>query len=121
MKTMVESLLVGGLVIALVVGPLLWRIRMDRAHERAMIVHADIDAAVRRTLGGESLLSIDVEPATPWHRGRVVLTAPRQWEWLVKAVVAPVLERTPADYEVIVPAAPAVSRVPEVRPLRAAA
>jgi hypothetical protein len=118
---MVESLLVGGLVIALVVAPLLWRIRMDRAHEQAMVVHADIDAAVRRTLGGESLLSIEVEPAMAWRRGRVVLTAPRHWEWLVRAVVAPVLERTPADYEVIVPAAPEVPRVPDVRPLKAAA
>jgi hypothetical protein len=116
-----ETMLVTGLVVAMVVGPLSWRVWRDRSQERALKLHADIDAAVRRTLGGESLLSIDVQPSAPWRHGRIVLTTPRRWEWLVEAVVAPVLARTPADYELIVPATRPAARVPEVRPLKIAA
>jgi hypothetical protein len=75
---------------------------------------------VRRTLGGESLLAIEVEPPAPWRRGRVILTAPRRWEWLVETVVAPVLARIPAGYDLVVPAA-AVKPAPGTRALKAAA
>jgi hypothetical protein len=101
---MIEMTIVTALVLGIVVGPLAWRVARDRAEARALEVRAEIDAVARHELGGESMLAIDVRPSTVWSRGRIVLSAPQQWEWLVEAVVKSALERTPADYDLIVPA-----------------
>lgn len=118
---MVEAVIVAVLVLGMIVGPLGWRVWHDRAEARALGVRADVHAAATRVLGGESLLSIDVQPPLPWRRGRIVLTAPRRWEWLVAAVVKPALERTPADYDLVVPATGPAVPAKAARELKVAA
>jgi hypothetical protein len=80
-------------------GWLTWR---DRAKARALALRAEIDRAMRSVLGGESLVAVEVRPAAPWRRGRVVLSAPARWAWLVEAVLAPTLERIPPGYELVI-------------------
>lgn len=91
--------LFGVVVFLLPLGLRLWQ---DRAHERALALRAEIHYAVRTALGGESYVSIHVVPAAPWRRGRVELSVPLAWEWLIEAVLDRVVERTPANYDVMV-------------------
>jgi len=97
-ELLIAVVVIGGLVVA----PLLvaeWR---ERRAERALELRAVIDAVVRRDLGGESFLSVTVEPKAPWRPGRVVLSTPSGYEWLITQVWALVLREVPEDYEVIV-------------------
>lgn len=93
-----------GLVLAaaLTVGPLLWRVSVDRRRERALMLQAAIGAAVNQALGGESLLAVQVTPPGPWRRGRVILSAPLGWGWLVEAAWEAVMALLPAGYELVV-------------------
>src|SRR2546430_17434467 len=61
---------------SLIAGPLGVLAVRDRRRESAEAVLADIRAAVRRRLRGESLLSVQVVPATLTRPGRVVLSTP---------------------------------------------
>jgi len=99
---MIEA--IGALVFlsTLVVVPLAWRERRDRRAARGLVVRADVQAAMNRRLGGESFVSVQVAPATRWRAGRVELSAPAGWEWLVDEVWRPVLERLPENYELVV-------------------
>lgn len=90
---------------ALVVGPLTWRLWMDRRQSRAMLLRADITATVNRRLEGESMVSVQVIPAAPWRAGRVMLSAPHGYESLIDDVSAPVLRKVPDDYELVLKAA----------------
>jgi hypothetical protein len=101
--------LVGTLVVgSLVLGPLLWRVRQDRRAGHAQAIQADTRAALFRALGGESLVAVAVEPPSVWHRGRVVLSAPADWTWLLQPAWAAVAAHVPAGYELVVrPVAPA--------------
>src|SRR5213593_3815452 len=74
----------------------------DRRRESAEAVLADIRAAVRRRLRGESLLSVGVTPATLTRPGRVVLSTPTGYEYLTKAVWSTVARRVPPGYELVV-------------------
>ena len=96
-----EVLIAPALLAALVLGLLGWRVRRDHAEERALTVRAEIQSAVNRALDGESLLAVQVEPASGFHPGRVVLTTPRGYEWLVHEAWSPVIEHAPKDYEVV--------------------
>src|SRR5919204_6812442 len=98
---MVEVLMVPVLITGLVVGLLTWRVVRDRAEERALTVRAEVQSAVNRALDGESLLAVQVEPASTFHRGRVVLSTPTGYEWLVHEAWNPVIEHAPKDYEVV--------------------
>lgn len=91
--------LVGVAVFVLPLGLRLWQ---DRVHEHALALRAEIHRAIWTALGGESFVSIHVVPAAPWRRGRVELSVPHDWEWLVPAVLKGVVERTPANYDVMV-------------------
>jgi hypothetical protein len=116
------SALIGVLVLGgLVVGPLVWRIRADRRGERALLVRAYVHSALVRAQGGESLVAVNVEPPSAWRAGRVVLSAPADWRRLLASAGQAVVERVPADYELVVkPAAEAAE--PEAAPaLRRAA
>ena len=116
------ELMVTVFVIAVVVGPLVYRLWRDRLQERALAVQADVDSVLRRKLHGESLVSVAVTPALPWHAGRVSLWAPRDWEPVLGDVSAPVLQVLPDDYELVVrPARHAVHASDETGPIKLAA
>jgi hypothetical protein len=68
------TVMAGLLVFAVFVGPLIVRLLFDRRLERANIVAADVRAAVRRRLGGDSMVSVHVDSAGVWSarpRGRI--------------------------------------------------
>jgi len=89
------------LVSALFAGPLVWSWRRDRTESRADAISADIRAAINRRLGGESMVSVLVVPASHWRAGRIVLSAPSGYEYLVEGVWRDVIHRAPAGYEVV--------------------
>jgi len=105
------------LLVTLVAVPLVWRIGADRRRDRADLLRADIRSAINRRLQGESLLTVDVVPKTPWHPGRVVLWAPEGYEDLAASVWRDVLKRTPAGYDLVVQ----TSRAQPTKPLQHAA
>src|SRR3990167_3273000 len=79
------SLLVSlALIVALVAGPLVWRLRADRRHSQAELLGAVVRSAVNRRLRGESLLSVEVHARTLLRPGRVVLSTPHGYEWLAE-------------------------------------
>ena len=99
---MIELIVAPMLLVALVAGVLGWRVLSDRLQDRALAVRADIQAAVDRSLDGESFLAVSVEPESAFHRGRVVLSTPTGYEWLVRDAWTPVVERVPEGYELVI-------------------
>ena len=83
-----------------VVGALLWSGRQDRLRRRADHVRAS--AAANGVLGGESVLSVHVEPRVAWRSGRVHISAPGGYEFLIASVSGAVIARLPAHYELVV-------------------
>jgi len=51
---------------------------------------------------GESVLSVHVEPRGAWRTGRVHLSAPGGYEFLIASVSGAVIARLPAHYELVV-------------------
>jgi hypothetical protein len=98
---MIQVLIAPALIVGLVLGLLAWRVVRDHAQERALAVRAEVQSAVNRALDGESLLAVQVEPASAFHPGRVVLTTPTGYEWLVHEAWNPVIAHAPRDYEVV--------------------
>lgn len=98
---MIQVLIAPALIVGLVVGLLAWRVVRDRAQERALAVRAEVQGAVNRALEGESLLAVQVEPPSAFHRGRVVLSTPTGYEWLVHEAWNPVISHAPRDYDVV--------------------
>src|SRR5437867_9800773 len=89
-------------IAALIAGPLGVLAVRDRRRESAEAVLADIRPAVRRRLRGESLLSVQVVPATLTRPGRVVLPTPTAHEHLAKAVWPTVARPVPAGQQLVV-------------------
>jgi hypothetical protein len=108
---MLESGVVLALLSALVLGPMAWRVAHDRRAERALDVGARIRHVIDRELGGESLISVQVEPATLLRAGRVVLSVPADWRWLLGPTWERVLATIPAGYELVVQQREAADRV----------
>jgi hypothetical protein len=98
---MMQALIAPVLLAAIVALWLAWMKRREHAEDRALTVRAEIQSAVNRALDGESLLAVQVEPASSFHRGRVVLSTPTGYEWLVHEAWTPVIEHSPRDYEVV--------------------
>ena len=98
----------------LVIGPLVFLRWRDRLDEQALAIRAEVAYIVNRALGGESLVAVNVIPARPWRTGRVQLSVPTDYGWLLDKVSASVLSRVPPDFELVVPAEH------RVRPLRGA-
>jgi hypothetical protein len=82
--------------------PLFWRVWRDRAVERALRVRADVDGAVRRALGGDSFIAVDVTPRLLGRPGQVILSTPSGWGDLVQLALPSVLDRVPSNYELVV-------------------
>jgi hypothetical protein len=98
---MMQALIAPAVLATLVAVWLVWLKRRERAEDRALTVRAEIQSAVNRALDGESLLAVQVEPASSFHPGRVVLSTPTGYEWLVYEAWSPVIEHAPRDYEVV--------------------
>jgi len=81
---------------------LLWCEVRDRRRDRADVVRAEIHAATNHVLGGETMLSVQVEPALRWRRGRVHLSVPGGYESLIARVSRTVIERLPNRYELVI-------------------
>lgn len=99
---MIELIVAPMLLVGFVAGVLAWRVVSDRVQDRALAVRADIQAAVDRSLDGESFLAVSVEPESTFHAGRVVLSTPTGYEWLVREAWTPVVERVPEGYELVI-------------------
>ena len=99
------------LLVALLFGPLGWLAWRDRRQARALAVRAEIVWALRRAFRGESLLSVRVIPATLWRPGRVHLSVPSGWEWLIEEAWNTIITKVPNDYELVV--RPGHRRVPD--------
>ena len=113
---MVSELLVFVVMAGLVLGPLLWRAHEDRRQARALAIRADLHATLFRALGGDSLVAVEVEPPALGRAGRVVLSAPADWAWLLEPAWASVAAHVPSGYEIVVrPSAP--MRAPAVADL----
>jgi hypothetical protein len=113
---MISAVIVALFIGSLVVVPLAWRVALDRRAERALTIRAHVHAALVRALGGESLVAVNVEPPIGWRAGRVVLTVPSDWEFLLEPAWAAIVHRVPSDYELVVKpvageAEPAVSEL----------
>ncbi|HEV8584153.1 MAG TPA: hypothetical protein VGT02_04195 [Methylomirabilota bacterium] len=98
---MIQALFAPAVLVALIGLWLAWLKRRERAEDQALTVRAEIQSAVNRALSGESLLAVQVEPASSFHPGRVVLSTPSGYEWLVHEAWNPVIEHAPKDYEVV--------------------
>ena len=98
---MIQVLIAPALIVGLVFGLIAWRVARDHAEDRALTVRAEVQSAVNRALEGESLLAVQVEPASPFHPGRVVLSTPTGYEWLVHEAWSPVSAHAPKEYEVV--------------------
>jgi hypothetical protein len=85
-----------------IVAVLVWSALHDRLHDRANGVRADISATANRVLGGESVLAVRVDPAIAWRPGRVHLSAPGGYEFLIATVSGAVIRRLPDNYELVV-------------------
>jgi hypothetical protein len=81
---------------------LLWCDLQDRFRRRANRVGADIRATANRALGGESMLAVRVRPAIAWRPGRVHLSTPGGYEFLIASVSGAVVNRLPHNYELVV-------------------
>jgi hypothetical protein len=100
---MIDSIAGVVLVAALVVAPLAWRARWDRRREQALVVQAEVQAAIDRYFQGQSFLVARVEAPT-WRRaGRVLLAVPAGWDWLVQAAWGAIVRHVPDGYELVVP------------------
>ena len=97
MMALVAMLLTG----ALFLGPLGWRIRLDRQRACADTIKAEVRAAVNQRLRGESLVSVLVTPRALRRRGQIVLCVPSSYEWLVEAAWRDVVRRLPPGYDLV--------------------
>ena len=93
-----------GMLIGLgpIVAALVWCDLNDRFRHRANRVGAEIRATANRVLGGESMLAVHVQPAMAWRTGRVHLSTPGGYEFLIANVSGAVINRLPHNYELVV-------------------
>jgi hypothetical protein len=89
---------------SLAMAPLVWRARQDKREEAALRVQAGLQFKANQRLGGESFLVVHVEPARLGGKGRVSLSTPDRWQWLVGEVWNDVVAALPAGYELVVTA-----------------
>ena len=99
---MLSDVLILVAISLLVVGPLLWMERRDRREEQALRLQASLQSKANQRLGGETFLVVSVEPALTGARGRVILSAPPRWEWLVQEAWNDIRRATPAGYDLVV-------------------
>src|SRR5258706_14238736 len=84
--------------LALVVGPLVWRVALDRREARALGIRAYVQSLVDRKLGGESFVSVHVTPRGLRSVGQGIVAGPSGWEPLLEEVWSELMARTPRGY-----------------------
>jgi hypothetical protein len=89
------------LVSAVFIGPLMWRVWLDRRQARADMVGAEIRATVNRRLHGDSFVTVRVTAPSWWRSGRAVLSVPSGYEFLVETVWPGVARGLPPGYELV--------------------
>ena len=99
---MIDILVATSIGLALVVGPLTWRVLRDRREETALSTRAYVQSLVDRKLGGESFVSVRVIPRGVWSLGQVVVSVPGGWEWMLEDVWPVLMARVPRGYELVV-------------------
>jgi hypothetical protein len=99
---MIEIVVATVIGLLLVVGPLAWRVQLDRREERALSTRAYVQSLVDRTLGGESFVTVQVTPRGFWSTGQVVVSVPGGWEWMLESVWPVLMARVPRGYELVV-------------------
>jgi len=101
------TLIVVAIMSLFFLGPLFWRARRDDLEDRALALQADIQAAVNRQLGGESLVAVRVAAAAQRGRGTVEIFVPSGWESILEEVWPVVLPRVPTGYALVFKPTPA--------------
>jgi len=96
------DIVVLALVSGAVIAPLLLRNRRDRREAEALQLQAHLQSVANRRLGGETFLVVTVHPGLAGARGRVVLSAPPRWQWLIQDVWNAVRYAMPEEYELVV-------------------
>jgi len=99
---MVQEVAVLMVVASIVLGPVAWIVWRDHVRQRGLAVRAEVQSLVNRALGGESLVTVEVVEPVAWRTGRVILSAPRDWRWLIDTVSPRVLDRLPRGYELVI-------------------
>lgn len=99
---MIEIVVATVIGLLLVVGPLAWRVQLDRREERALSTRAYVQSLVDRTLGGESFVTVQVTPRGLWTAGQVVVSVPGGWESMLETVWPVLMARVPRGYELVV-------------------
>ena len=107
----VALLFIGTLALA----PIVWRARRDKREDTALRVQAGLQFKANQRLGGESFLVVSVEPAPIGGKGRVRLSTPDRWQWLVGEVWNDVAAAMPPGYELVM-TAEMVKRMGPIRP-----
>ena len=91
-------------ICSLAMAPLVWRARQDKREAAALKVQAGLQFKANQRLGGESFLVVSVEPSRMGGKGRVRLSTPDRWQWLVGEVWNDVAAAMPPGYELVVTA-----------------
>jgi hypothetical protein len=99
---MIEIVVATVIGLLLVVGPLAWRVQLDRREDRALSTRAYVQSLVDRTLGGESFVTVQVTPRGLWTTGQVIVSVPGGWEWMLESVWPVLMARVPRGYELVV-------------------
>ncbi len=99
---MVEIVVATVIGLLLVVGPLAWRVQLDRRQSRALSTRAYVQSLVDRALGGESFVTVQVTPRGLWTTGQVVVSVPGGWEWMLESVWPVLTAPVPRGYELVV-------------------
>ena len=97
---LIALLFIGSLALA----PIVWRARRDTRQDAALRVQAELQFKANQRLGGESFLVVSVEPAPMGGKGRVRLSTPDRWQWLVGEVWNDVAAAMPPGYELVLTA-----------------
>jgi hypothetical protein len=89
------------LVVVFALGPLGWRVWLDRLARRGVALRLIVEAALRHALGGESLVAVEAYPATTFRRGQIILFVPAGWDCLVKSAWDNVVTTIPENYDIV--------------------
>lgn len=84
------------------VGPIVWQVFRDRRDDKALQLQAQLQWKANQRLGGETFLVVTVQQPLAGKGGRVVLTVPAGWHWLVQEAWNEIRRATPPGYDIVV-------------------